>query len=291
MRVTRPPITPLRVSISAFWPIWMSFACVSAILISALRRPGLATRARLVPGATCWPTSTGHELQHAAQPGADVQFVLLLPLELQHSARLIDARLLHGELRAARLGTARELLLRDLVPDGELLGVDLRLPNHQIGDELIFRQRLVHLGLHLRLVVVRVDVGGRRPLAQQIVLHLHPEVGERRLGRQQLELGILHLLVELRVGQLEDDSLCLHRRARPEDDSFHAPLRRGRNPPDVLGHERPEPANLPDHRPALDGVRPQRGGFDRGRRRLELREAEGDPSDHEDGDCPRKSRA
>ena len=46
-------MTPLRVSISADWPISMSLAWVSAIFSSALRRLGSATRARFCPGATC----------------------------------------------------------------------------------------------------------------------------------------------------------------------------------------------------------------------------------------------
>jgi len=42
---------PLRVSIEAAWPMATDPSlCVSAILISALRRFGSATRARLVPG-------------------------------------------------------------------------------------------------------------------------------------------------------------------------------------------------------------------------------------------------
>ena len=59
MRMTLPGMMPLRVSTDATWPMVRSRAWVSAMRSSALSRVGSATRARLVPGATCWPTSTG----------------------------------------------------------------------------------------------------------------------------------------------------------------------------------------------------------------------------------------
>ena len=99
----------------------MSLACVSAILISAFRRLGLATRARLVPGATCWPTSTGTSCSMPVEAGAHLQLVALLLRQAQQRARLVDQRLLHGELRLHRLGLARELLLRNLVAHAELI--------------------------------------------------------------------------------------------------------------------------------------------------------------------------
>src|SRR4029079_998955 len=68
MRITRPFTMPVRVSTCAACPIWMSLACVSATLISAFNRAGLATRARLVPGATCWPTSTGTSCSMPSRP-------------------------------------------------------------------------------------------------------------------------------------------------------------------------------------------------------------------------------
>ena len=53
MRVTRPSMTPLRVSILATCPIVTSFAWVSAMRNSALSWSGWATRARLAPRVTC----------------------------------------------------------------------------------------------------------------------------------------------------------------------------------------------------------------------------------------------
>src|SRR6266850_12824 len=49
-RVTRPGTMPLRVSIDAGCPTWISLAWVSGTLISAFSREGLTIRARLEPG-------------------------------------------------------------------------------------------------------------------------------------------------------------------------------------------------------------------------------------------------
>ena len=66
-----------------------------------------------------------------------------------------------------------------------------------VGDQLVLRQRLVHLGLHLRLVVFGLDGRGGGSLLQLIVLQLDAEVGLARLGRLELQLGVLQLLLEL----------------------------------------------------------------------------------------------
>ena len=163
MRTTLPATTPLRVSIEAGCPIWMSLACVSAIFSSALRREGSATRARLVPGATCWPTSTGHDLQHAGDAGADVQFVHLPLLQLHDRARLIDLGLLHGQPRLRRLGVALELLLGDGQARRQLVGVERRLLQRHVRDQTLVGQLLVDLDLQRGLLVVGLDAGRRSP--------------------------------------------------------------------------------------------------------------------------------
>jgi len=55
IRTTCPAISPLWVSMLAFWPSCISFAWVSAILSCALRCAGWATLARMVPAATRCP--------------------------------------------------------------------------------------------------------------------------------------------------------------------------------------------------------------------------------------------
>ena len=59
IRATCPLTMPLRVSISVICPMATSLTCVSGMRSSALSRVGSATRARLVPGPTRCPTSTG----------------------------------------------------------------------------------------------------------------------------------------------------------------------------------------------------------------------------------------
>ena len=74
----------------------------------------------------------GDELQHPVEAGTDFQFVPLLSRQLQQRARLIDRRLLHGELRRRRRGFAGQLLFGNLTADAELFGVHLRLLELQV---------------------------------------------------------------------------------------------------------------------------------------------------------------
>ena len=85
------------------------------------------------------------------------------------------------EYQLARyLGDAFDLTLMFDLAGREVVGIDRQ---HLLGGEqgltrLIFGQRFVHFGLHERLVVVGFDARGRRFLLQEIVLHLHAEIGQ-----------------------------------------------------------------------------------------------------------------
>ena len=100
------------------------------------------------------------------------------------------------------------------------------------------RERLVHLRLHLRLAVFGRDAGGRRLLLQIVVLRLNAEVQQGGLGGLDLERGVLELLIELRIDELQHHAVRLHRRPGLEEDALDASLGRRRNPADVFRHER-----------------------------------------------------
>ena len=128
MRMTRPSTMPLRVSIWARWPIWMSLAWVSAILISAFSRRWIGDAREVGAGRDLLPDFDRHQLQHAGEAGANLQFVALPLLQLQHRARLIDVGLLHGQPRPHRFGALASCCLAISLRIAELLGIQLRLP-------------------------------------------------------------------------------------------------------------------------------------------------------------------
>ena len=63
-----------------------------------------------------------NHLQHAVDAGAHLELVALAAAELDDGPRLVDRRLLDGQLRARRIGAARQLFLGDLVADARAAG-------------------------------------------------------------------------------------------------------------------------------------------------------------------------
>jgi len=183
-----------------------------------------------------------------------------------------SARRITGSPATARATATRQLLPGDLVANRELVGIDFRLAQRERRNQLALRERLVHLGLHLRFVVVRVNVGCHSLLLQVVVLRLHAEVLQRGFRRLDFELSVLQLLIQLSVDELQNHAVSLHRGARVEEDAFDPPLGRRGNPTNVLGHERAEAAHLAQEGPALDGVNPDRRALDAGRRGLQTRQ-------------------
>ncbi len=141
-------------------------------------------------GSDLLPHVHRDRLQHAGDARTHVQFVELPRLQGRHGTRLVDDGLLHRNLRGAGVGTCRKLFVRKLPPDSELLGVELRLPPYQFADQLPLGERIVHVCLHARLLVIALDGGDRRPLLERIGLQLDAKVGQRRLGGLQLETWI-----------------------------------------------------------------------------------------------------
>ena len=222
-----------------------------------------------------------HELQHAVDAGTHFQFVVLALRERDDGLGLVDRGLRDRDLRARRFGLARELLLRDLVAHAKLLRVYLRLLQDERRYELVLRQLLVHLRLHLGLVVIGFDARSSCLLREQVVTQLHFDVRQRRFRRLQFELGVLKLLIELRIAQLENYGVVFDRRAGPQDDFFNPRLRSRWNPADVFRCQRSEAAHLAHHRPTFDAVGPDNRAFDGRRGRLQPRQPDRDQRDHE----------
>ena len=215
--MTVPSTMPLRVSTSAVWPIWMSLACVSAILISALSRSG-RRRARgscpARPAGRLRPARAAARRRCRRAPCSSSRCCCV---SWSERARLIDERLLHRELRAHRLGLAGELLLRRSGcgrraarrPPATASATSLR-------DQLSFGQRLVHLRPASSPSCSRPRCWRRSPAAaSRSFCSCTLQVRQRRpRAACSFSVGVLQLLLELRVAQLEDHAVGFHLRAR-----------------------------------------------------------------------------
>ena len=101
-----------------------SLAWVSGILISALRRLGSATRARLVAGSDVLADFHRNDLKNAAEAGADVEGVEFTLLEIVKSALLIDFGLLGLDPSAGGVLGVFGAIVFELEANGELLFLD-----------------------------------------------------------------------------------------------------------------------------------------------------------------------
>ena len=71
-------------------------------------------------------------------------------------------------------------------------------------------QRLVGVGLPLRLRVVRVDGSGAGLLVHQVAFQLHSKALVLRFGGFQLKLRVNCRLLRLRIAHLQQDRVGLH---------------------------------------------------------------------------------
>ena len=109
-----------------------------------LQRVGSATRARLVPGATCWPTSTGTCSQHAVRcRRATAELVDAALRSVDQRPELVDAGLLRLELGANVVLGNLDALLLELVTRRQRIRLDRGLLEDQVGDEAVLGEVLV----------------------------------------------------------------------------------------------------------------------------------------------------
>ena len=129
-------------------------------------------------------------------------------------------------------------------------------------EELLFGQRVIGFGIHLRLLVLGFDARHLRLLREQIVLQLHAKILERGFSRLQREAGVERFLLDLWVAQFENDRIRTHQGARPKQNSLDAAIGRRRQPTRVFRDERAEATHLANERPARDGIDQQRRAVD-----------------------------
>ena len=166
----------------------------------------------------------------------------------------------------------------------QLIGLDVRLLQNELRDQLVFRERRVHLRLHFGFVEVGLDLRSRRLRLQQVVLQLDLQVLEARQGSRQFQLGILQLLFELRVRQFQNHVARFHCGPWSENDLLDPALRGCRNPSDVFRRQRAQPPDLANHWTPFDRIRPDYGPFDGRRRRFQPGQRDADEHHHQQAD-------
>ena len=119
------------------------------------------------------------------------------------------------------------------------------------------------------------DVHGIAPITKQVLAQRTTEY------KEWVEAFARDHGVPIAWADVENDGLRLHRGSRLDQDPLDPPIGRRGDPADLLRHQRSEPPHLAYHRPALDGVWPQRRGFDAGRGRFQTRQADADQDDDE----------
>ncbi len=100
----------------------------------------------------------GERVEHSADAGTHLKGLLLLLIQVEKGAGLIDLGLRRGKLNLDGVLVYVKLLLAKLVLGGELVGGTLGLAGRDAGDNSEFVKLLVDLGLTLILRVVGVDL-------------------------------------------------------------------------------------------------------------------------------------
>ena len=103
---------------------------------------------------------------------------------------------------------------------------------------------------------------------------MHAQIGQFRLDRPELPLGVEGGLFDLGIAQLHQHGVGFHGRARQHQNALNTARGQRRNPENLFRHQRPVAAHPHEHFASLHGVGP--GVFDQGRGRLEPRESNRD---------------
>ncbi len=91
------------------------------------------------------------------------------------------------------------------------------------------------------------------------------EVGEFGFGGLELGIGVGGGLLDVGIGEHEDDAVRGDDGAGAEDDLIDAALGAGGDPADLFGDEGAEAADLAEHLAAFHGVDPDEVAINRGR--------------------------
>src|SRR3989454_11244717 len=175
MRVTWPSTIPFLVSMEAFCPGTTSFAWVSAIWICPFSNFGSETRARFVPGVTCWPTSTATACNTPLMPARTCSASSWL-LRRLYRAFCWSTRALRVQARLRRVTGNPRAFFFELDANGELFRSYFRKFRGHLGRQPLLEKLVVHLSLQLGLLVIAADRALVRFLAGQLAVHLNSQV-------------------------------------------------------------------------------------------------------------------
>ena len=121
-------------------------------------------------------------------------------------------------------------------------------------------------------------------LVHQIAVHLHLQVCVVRFRPFELEFRVKRLSLQRWVTQFHNDGIWLDDGPRAQHPPVYSRVCLCSDPPDVFGHQRSQAMPLHQHWPAFHFIGPDRGTVHAWRRRPELRESIGYPSDEEERD-------
>ena len=120
---------------------------------------------------------------------------------------------------------------------------------------------------------------GAGVLRERLVIQLYFKVGVLGLGGADLRFGVEHILLELRVAELEQHRVRLDQLAGQQEAALDPALIPGGHQEHVLRRQRAQTADVEHHVAAPDRVDEGRA-VDGGRGRLEPRETERDHAHH-----------
>ena len=189
---------------------------------------------------------------------------------------------LRRQLRLDGLLAYRGPLLLQTNADFQLLGRNLGLGERHLIGETLFRHLFLRQVLGPGLLVIRCHRGGASSLRERLVLQLHFKVGVLGLGGANLRFGVEHILLELRVAELEQHRVRLDLLTGQQKAAVDPALIPGGYKKNVLRHQRAQTADVEHHVAAPDRVDEGRA-VDRGRGRLEPRETERNHAYRRDG--------
>ena len=156
-----------------------------------------------------------------------------------------------------------------LQANGELVFLHLGKLASNIGGDAFLIQFLVDVMLQVCLLEVAAHGGFVGLLGHQLAVDLHLQIGVIGFRGFEQIFGVQQIALRFRIAHFQNDGVGLHQMSGANYDFVHARGGLRRNPVNVFRHQGAQAAHLAEHRSTLHGVRPDGGGVDGGRRRLQ----------------------
>ena len=138
--------------------------------------------------------------------------------------------------------------------------------------------------LQVGLLEITAYSGFVRLLVHQIAVNLHLEICVLCFRALELEFRVKRFSLQRWVTQFHNDGIWLNDSPGTQYPALHSRVRLRGDPANVFRNQGPQPMHVPHHGTALHFIRPDRGPVHTGRRRPELREPIGYPSDEDQCD-------